>query len=403
MTAPDPEAAGNRDTDAAGRHARKDDHLRLAAAQWTTVRQDGHRAGPGSPSTATAPSARNEFDDLEFVHHALGGVSLADVDLSVDFLGRHLPSPFYINGMTGGTVDTGKVNRELAIAARETGLAMACGSVSIALEDETAADGFRVIRQENPDGFVMANIGVGRSAEDAVRAVDLLQADALQLHVNAVQETVMPESVPDFGSWLDAVAAVVAASPVPVLVKEVGFGLSPRTLDALAGIGVSFADVSGKGGTDFLRIENDRRPGADYAYLTGFGQSAAACLLEATTLPGAHRPHLLASGGVRTPLDVLRALSLGAEAVGVAGNFLRTVVDSGAEGLIMLITQWQQHTRELAALLGARDVAELQHLDLLVRGSLAEYGRLRGLDLVTLARRSESTSSHPFRTPEVPR
>jgi isopentenyl-diphosphate delta-isomerase len=366
------------DRDAERRHDRKEDHVRLAAMQWEPAQGDGS-------------SARgNEFDDLDFVHHAMDAVALEPVDPATRMFNRDAAWPFYINGMTGGTAHTGRINQQLAIAARETGLAMGCGSVSIALDDPDAAPGFRIIRRENPDGLVMANIGVGRSADDARRAVDLLGADALQVHINAVQETVMPEGSPRFGDWLSGIEAIVAASPVPVLVKEVGFGLSPRTLHRLADVGVRFADVSGRGGTDFLRIENDRRPGGDYGYLTGFGQSAPACLLDAASLDADSRPTLFASGGVRNPLDVLKALALGAEAVGVAGAFLSTVVEVGAEGLIELIGSWQRHTRELMALLGAPDLEGLRGTDLLIRGRLGEYARLRGIDAGAYARRRES-------------
>lgn len=350
------------------RAARKDDHVRLAEEQQLT----------------RPPS---EFDDLEFVHHALGGVSADEVDLSVQVHRWRWATPFYVNGMTGGTDLTARINRELAVAARETGMPMACGSVSIALDDPDAARGFTVIREENPDGFVLANLGAGRSGEDAVRAVELLGADALQLHLNAVQETAMPEGSRDFSQWRRSVAEVVAASPVPVVVKEVGFGLSRSTLEVLTDLGVEVADVSGRGGTDFLSIENARRDlsaGPDYSVLSGFGQSALACLLDAPD----DAPVLLASGGVRNPFDVVKALACGARAVGVAGTFLKAVLDGGAETLVPLVRAWTEQTAAILALLGARTPAELDRTDLLVRGRLGEFCRLRGVDLVALSQRS---------------
>ncbi|MFT4232772.1 MAG: type 2 isopentenyl-diphosphate Delta-isomerase [Leucobacter sp.] len=356
------------------RAARKDDHVRLARAQ----RSDA----PGG----------NEFDDVEFVHHALGGVDASRVDLSTRVGDWRWATPFYANGMTGGTEWTTRINRELAIAARETGMPMACGSVSVALDDAEAASGFAVIREENPSGFVMANLGVGRGADDAVRAVELLRADALQLHLNAVQETAMPEGTRDFSSWERSVESIVAASPVPVIVKEVGFGLSRRTLERLAGLGVGIADVSGAGGTDFLRIENARHDaesrgsGGDFSMLSGFGQSAMACLLDAP----ADGPTLLASGGVRNPFDAVKALAAGASAVGVAGTFLEAVLDGGAEALVPLIERWIAQTTAILALLGAETPADLASTDLIVRGRLAEFCRLRGVDLAALAARSRT-------------
>ena len=350
-----------------GRAGRKDDHVRLAAEQ---------RAEP----------PHNEFDDLDFVHHALAAIDVDSVAIGVQVDDWAWESPFYVNGMTGGTDATARINRDLAIAAAETGMPMASGSVSIALDEPEAARSFTVIRDENPDGFVMTNIGVGRSADDAVRAVELLQADALQLHINAVQEVVMPEGARDFSSWMRSVEQIAAASPVPVIAKEVGFGLSRRTLRRLADLGIRVADVSGRGGTDFLRIENDRRTGGDFSIMTGFGQSAPASLLDAPD----DGPTLLASGGVRNPYDVVKALASGASAVGVAGTFLQAVLDGGAQALVSLVRDWQDQTRSIMALLGAASPAALASADLVVRGRLAEYLRLRGVDLAALARRSDT-------------
>lgn len=350
---------------------RKDDHLRLAAAQ-----QDERHA-------------RNGWDDVEFVHHALDAVDPGSCELTVDVAGLRWEVPFYINAMTGGSARTGEVNRVLAIAAREERVPLASGSMGIALDHPETASTFRVLRDENPDGLLFANIGVERSVDDALRAIDLIGADALQVHLNAVQETIMPEGTTHFSSWAPSLERIVAASPVPVIVKEVGFGLSGRTLRRLADVGVQVADVAGRGGTDFARIENDRRAGGDYAYLAGWGQSAAACLLD---VPHAVRqsgaPDVLASGGVRTPLDVVRGLALGAHGVGVAGTFLKVALDGGADALAARLAQWREHTRALIALLGATDPAGLVHTDVIVRGDLERFAHARDIDIRPLARRS---------------
>lgn len=356
-------------SDRAARAERKDDHVRLAAEQRDEVTTN-----------------RTEFDDVEFIHHALGGMDPDQVDLSVHLGDWSWAMPFYVNGMTGGTDLTARINRDLAIACHETGMPMACGSMTVALDDDDLAKTFTVIREENPGGFVMANLGIGRSPDDVRRAVELLRADAIQIHINAVQETAMPEGTRDFSRWKRSLEHIVTAAPVPVIVKEVGFGLSHRTLRELAELGVRCADVSGTGGTDFLRIENARRPGLDYSMLSGFGQSALACLLDAP----ADAPTLLASGGVRHPFDVVKALSLGARAVGVAGTFLETVLAGGAEALVQQTKQWQDQTAALYALLGAARSDDLTATDLIVRGRLAEFCRQRGIDTGALTRRSAS-------------
>lgn len=356
------------------RAARKDDHLRLA---------------PGSRPVG----AHNEFDDLAFVHHALAGIDVDAVSLAVDVDGMTWPAPLFVNGMTGGTERTTAINRELAIAARETGLPMGTGSASIALDDPAAAAGFRVVREENPDGIVFANLGVGRTGDDVRRAVDLLAADALQIHLNPVQELAMLEGARDLSGWRASLGEMVAASPVPVIVKEVGFGLSRETISELAGLGVRIADVGGRGGTDFLRIENDRDPHGGLAALSGFGQSAPAALLEAP----AGFPALLASGGVRHAFDAVKALALGARAVGVAGVFLDAAISGGAEELIALIRRWLDQTRTILALLGADSPASLTRTDLLVRGALGAHTALRGVDAARYASRSVTISAEDAR------
>ena len=353
------------------RASRKDEHLELAVHLH---RQD--RA--------------NAFDDVSFIHHSLPGVSAEQVDIGTTVLGSRWEAPFYINAMTGGTQATAAINAALAEAAAEAGVAIACGSQHVALHDPERADGFHVIRRRAPGAFVLANVGPTVSPQEAARAVEMLEADALQIHLNAAQELVMPEGDRDFTNWSEAIAGIVAAVPVPVVVKEVGFGLSRRTIEALARTGVAAVDVAGAGGTDFVAIENERRPQRDLSYLVGWGQSTALCLLE--SLSGSEPVSLpvLASGGVRNPLDVVRSLALGACAVGASGHILRTLVKDGPEALRQELRTWSEHVRTLMTLLGATDVSQLRRTDVLVTGSTAERARLLGVDLTRLAHRSDT-------------
>ncbi|MGY3204794.1 type 2 isopentenyl-diphosphate Delta-isomerase [Streptomyces sp. TE5632] len=350
---------------------RKDDHVRFAAEQQRRL------------------GGTNQFDEVSFVHHALVGIDRSDVSLATRFGDIDWRVPLYINAMTGGSERTGAINRDLAIAARETGVPIATGSMSAYFADASVADTFGVIRRENPDGFVMANINANATVDKARQAVDLLRADALQIHLNVIQETVMPEGDRSFSAWAPQIEKIVGGVDVPVIVKEVGFGLSRETVLMLRDTGVSVADVAGRGGTDFARIENDRRRDADYGYLGGWGQSAPACLLDAQ---GVGIP-LLASGGVRHPLDVARALALGAAAVGVSGGFLRTVLDGGVSALVARITTWLDHLQALMTALGARTPSELTRCDVLVHGDLRAFCADRGIDTGRLATRSSSYDS----------
>ena len=184
-----------------------------------------------------------------------------------------LPQPFYVNAMTGGSQRAKEINQQLGIIAKETGLLVATGSVSAALKDASLADTYQIMRKENPDGLIFANIGAGLGVEEAKRALDLFQANALQIHVNVPQELVMPEGDRDFTNWLTKIEAIVQAVEVPVIVKEVGFGMSQETLEKLTSIGVQAADVSGQGGTSFTQIENARRKKRELSFLDDWGQS----------------------------------------------------------------------------------------------------------------------------------
>ncbi|RDI49982.1 isopentenyl-diphosphate delta-isomerase [Nocardia mexicana] len=344
------------------------------------------------------PEQPNEFDDVRLVHHALTGIDRREVDLTTTVAGMRWRVPIYINAMTGGSAATGRLNRELAVAARETGVAIATGSQSAFLADSSTADTFRVVRRENPDGFVLANINATIGLDDARRAVDLLEADALQIHLNSVQETVMPEGDRSFREWASAIERIAGGVSVPVIVKEVGFGLSRETVALLSDLGVAAADVAGRGGTNFAMIENGRRPGGEYRFLADWGQSAPACLLDSAGLG----VPLLASGGVRHPLDVVRGLALGAVAVGVSGRFLATLVDRGPAALVEDITTWVDQLAALMTTLGAATPAALADCDVVVRGELAAFCAARGIAVGDLATRRARTAPAIRTTPAVP-
>ncbi|MFB7874781.1 MULTISPECIES: type 2 isopentenyl-diphosphate Delta-isomerase [unclassified Nocardia] len=346
---------------------RKDDHVRHAVA---------HRRGV---------TGGNDFDSVAFVHHALAGIDSRDVSLGVEFAGKRWDTPLYVNAMTGGSAHTGEINRQLAIAARETGIPIASGSMSAYFRDDAIAPTYRVLRAENPDGFVLANVNANATVDQVHRAIELLEADALQIHLNAVQEVVMPEGDRAFDAWPARIEEIVAAVDVPVVVKEVGFGLSRQTVSWLRAAGVAVADVGGRGGTNFARIENDRRAAADFAFIENWGQSTPACLLDCAGLDGID---IAASGGIRTPLDVARALALGATATGVAGVFLETLVSNDTEALIGTIGTWLTQLRSIMTVLGAHTPADLAGCDVLISGELAAFCALRGIDAAALAHRS---------------
>lgn len=342
---------------------RKDDHIKLACEQYKSHADAG-------------------FEQVRFIPNALPQLALSDVDTSVRVFGESAKwdVPLYINAMTGGSKNGENINAMLAKVAAKTGVAMASGSLSAALKNPRLAETFSVIRRFNPRGFVMANVSAGASVEQAIKAVEILQANALQIHLNAAQELVMSEGDRDFSAWLSNIEAVVRAldsMKVPVVVKETGCGMSAGDVLQLQNVGVRAVDVGGRGGTNFVAIENARRGrGRGYEFLDSWGLTTVESLLDiaqcdkilhdscdsgdSAVAGSCAQMQVFASGGVRTPLDVVRALKLGASAVGVAGEFLHTLTCGGQDALVEQIEDWKTQIRAIMALLGCKNVADLR-------------------------------------------
>lgn len=347
---------------------RKDDHVRLA------VEQAGNR------------QQRNDFDDVRFIHHALRATGVDEVTLQRNVLGAEWASPLYINAMTGGSEATGKINASLARVAHATGTPIASGSMSAMLKDPDTADTFTVLRKENPDGFIFANISANASVDEAQKVIEHIDANALQIHINAAQEIVMPEGDRSFAHWSDHIYAITQSVDVPVVVKEVGFGMSQETVSDLHALGVTAVDVSGRGGTNFATIENARRGTQDFDELADWGQSTVVSLLDVRVKAKERDIHVFASGGVRHPLDVAKALALGAQGVGVAGRFLTLLQQEGEAALISEIERWNRKLTHLLALMGAGHPEALQHTGILLSGHVHEFAQLRGIDASQYAR-----------------
>ncbi|MFX3617817.1 MAG: type 2 isopentenyl-diphosphate Delta-isomerase [Sporolactobacillus sp.] len=347
--------------------SRKDEHVRLFQKNY----QD---------------QSANDFDSIKFVHDSLPELCLESIDLSTELSFGSWPVPFFINGMTGGSEKTKGINEKLSRAAAATGITIASGSQKAALKDPSLRGSFQILRQVNPKGFIFANIGAELGEEAAKRAIDMLDADGLQVHLNAPQEIVMPEGDRDFSFWLKNLERITQAIELPIVVKEVGFGMSRNTIQKLADAGVRIIDVGGRGGTNFISIENQRRGRADFDYLQDWGQSAVISLLEAQ--PYLPSVEFFASGGVRNPLDVLKALSLGAHAIGVSGTFLHTMLEGGTEALIRKIEEWKQQICQIMLLLGCANLGQLRRKSLILSGDPYQWAQQRGLKLEKLARRS---------------
>lgn len=325
------------------------------------------------------------FDDLKFIHNSIPNLDVTDVKLDCKVGGLTLSSPIFINAMTGGGGEsTFNANRSLAIAARETGIAMAVGSQMAAIKDPSERKSYEIVRQENPKGVLIANLGAEATDEQAKVAIEMIEANAIQVHLNVVQELSMPEGDRKFSGVLERIESIVKSVNVPVIVKEVGFGISRETVVALAGIGVRVVDVGGFGGTNFAKIENLRnsRP---KSYFEDWGIPTAISIMEASTLE--NEIDVIGSGGIQNALDVAKSLACGANAVGMAGLLLKILLENNLDALISSINDLHEDLSFIMTALGASNVDMLRKQPIMISGHTFHWLNERNIDTKNFSNR----------------
>jgi isopentenyl-diphosphate delta-isomerase len=309
---------------------------------------------------------RSYFDDYRFEHAALPEIDLTEIDTGVDFLGKRLAAPLLISSMTGGTETAGLINRNLAAGAERARVAVGVGSQRKALEDPGKADTFRV-REVAPSAVLLANLGAvqlnyGMGVRECEEAVAMIGADALILHLNPLQEAIQPEGQCNFAGLLPKIGAVVRELGVPVVVKEIGCGISEVTARALAAQGVQIVDTAGVGGTSWARIEAQRANDLEIGELfAGWGIPTPDSIRQLRRVEGLT---VIASGGVRNGLDVAKAIALGADLVGMAYPFLAPATES-PEKVADKVARTVRELRICMFCLGVTTIAELQRVPLL--------------------------------------
>ena len=316
-------------------------------------------------------SPYNSFDDMELIHHSLPDYDLSEIDLHTHFAGRDFEFPFYINAMTGGSERGRAVNQKLAQIAQATGLVMVTGSYSAALKNPH--DNSYPSKEEFPELLLAANIGIDKPYELGLQTIHEMQPILLQVHVNLMQELLMPEGEREFRQWKENLADYATKMPVPVILKEVGFGMDLKTIEMAHKLGIKTVDISGRGGTSFAYIENQR--GHNRSYLDEWGQSTVQTLLNAQ--PMIDKIEILASGGVRHPLDIVKCLVLGAKAVGLSRAILELVEKYSVEEVITIINGWKDDLRLIMCALNCKTIAELRQVDYLLYGKLNEANQKR--------------------------
>lgn len=316
-------------------------------------------------------SPYNSFDDMELIHHSLPDYDLSEIDLHTHFAGRDFEFPFYINAMTGGSEKGRAVNQKLAQIAQATGLVMVTGSYSAALKNPH--DDSYPSKEEFPELLLATNIGIDKPYELGLQTIHEMQPIFLQIHVNLMQELLMPEGEREFRQWKENLADYATKMPVPVILKEVGFGMDLKTIEMAHKLGIKTVDISGRGGTSFAYIENQR--GHNRSYLDGWGQSTVQTLLNAQSM--IDKIEILASGGVRHPLDIVKCLVLGAKAVGLSRAVLELVEKYSIEEVSTIINGWKDDLRLIMCALNCKTIAELRQVDYLLYGKLNEANQKR--------------------------
>ena len=304
------------------------------------------------------------------VHQALPEMALDDVDTQTRFLGHRLSAPLLISAMTGGTELAHQVNRRLATAAQELGVAMGLGSQRAGIQDASLMETYQV-RDCAPDILLLANLGAvqlnyGYGIRECLRAVEAVHADVLVLHLNPLQEALQPGGNTDFSGLIEAIARVCRDLPYPVIVKEVGWGTSRAVAEALRNAGVAALDVGGAGGTSWSEVERHRgQTPADVQVAQAFadwGIPTAESLIQVhQTCPDLP---LVASGGIANGVEAAICLALGADLVGMAHALLRPAVDS-AEAVIDKLTVVLRQLRTAMFCSGAKSVGHLRQTGVL--------------------------------------
>jgi isopentenyl-diphosphate delta-isomerase len=327
---------------------RKSDHIRINLEEDVNFRQ-----------------LTTGLEQYRFLHQALPEINLAEVDPAITLFGKRLKSPLLISSMTGGTEAARQINLTLAQAAEAKGIAMGVGSQRAAVETVGLSETFQV-RRYAPTALLLANLGAvqlnyGYDVEHCYQAVEMIEADALILHFNAMQEAVQPEGDTRFAGLLDKVAEVCRRLPVPVIAKEVGWGFAEDTARQLVEAGVAAIDVAGAGGTSWSQVEMHRAQTEVQRRIAATFVDWGIPTAEAIVAVKRAAPQLpiIASGGLRNGLDAAKCIALGATMAGMAGPFLKAATQS-LEAVLDQITITETELRISMFGIGATSVEALQ-------------------------------------------
>ena len=327
----------------------------------TTQRKGDHLDIAGSQDVEFA-SKSTLLEDVELLHRSLPEIDVEDVELGVEAFGKQLDAPLQISGMTGGTERAARINRELASIAQELGIGFGVGSQRAMLQDPSLAETYRV-RSVAPDIPLLGNIGATQlldyQPDTVLRLVEQIDADALCVHLNPAQELIQPEGDRCFENCLAGIDALVSSSPVPIVAKETGCGMSPETLRQLSETGVGWVDVSGAGGTSWTGIESLRAEETQKSVgeiFWNWGIPTAASISAASS----SRMKVIGSGGIRNGLEVAKSISLGADLVSMGLPWFRSLFNESRNAALAFGRTTIQALKTACVLTGTGTVYDLQ-------------------------------------------
>jgi isopentenyl-diphosphate delta-isomerase len=344
---------------------------------------------------AQAKKATAGFQDIQLVHRALPETDKSKIQLATTFLGKKFSAPIIVGAMTGGTEEAIQINTSIAEAVEKLGLGMGLGSQRAAIENSSLERTYRVAREKAPHAFLIANVGGvqlvhGYGVKEVKKIVEMIDADAVAVHLNALQEAVQPEGQTNFKGVLAKIAEVAGAIDQPVIVKETGAGISAEDAMVLEKAGVKAIDIGGVGGTSFAAVEYHRtskKEGETQHYigeaLWDWGIPTAVSLVE--TAQTVKLP-IIASGGVRSGTDIAKALALNADLTSIVQPILQTAVKGTTETeqkLQCLI----EELRNVMFLTGAEKISDLTKTPVVITGKTAEWLTARGFNLQKYAKR----------------
>ena len=311
------------------------------------------------------------FEDVYIEHISLPELNLDEIDTRTRFLDKIVEYPIMINAITGGTEFSQEINRDLSKIAKRYNIPMAVGSQTIALKDKESQESFRIVRKVmGKEGIVIANLNANASLDEVKYAMDILDADGIQLHLNPAQELVMKEGDRDFRGVLDNIQNIVSNVEKPVIIKEVGFGISEKVAKLLYNVGVRYIDVSGIGGTNFIEIEDKRNDKMDFSDIYSWGIPTALSLIQCRRV--SEDITLISSGGIRTSMDIIKSLCIGGDLVGISGEILKHLIEGGYDKANKYMRDLTYKIRVLMLLTGSKNIEELKKTPYKVKGDLKD-------------------------------